>query len=114
MRTTKGAEEHGTALISSSERRRFLGSLSGLTAAALTGGAFGLDLTLVGPSAVLEAAEIGPLNAHQRRNEAYEVRHKVALNQKNLPLTEHPDNGDESLYANKIGSYSKALPHNSL
>jgi hypothetical protein len=63
---------------------------------------------------MLEAAEIGPLSAQQRREYAFEVRDKAALYPKNLPLPEHPDNGDESLYANKIGNYSKALPHNGL
>ena len=85
----------------SSDRRRFLGNLGGLTAAALAGG-------------VLEASEIGPFQEHQRRNEAFDIRLKAALAQKNLPLPEHPNNGDEHRYANKIGSYSKGLPHNAL
>src|SRR5262249_45467708 len=31
-----------------------------------------------------------------------------------LPDAEHPTNGDEELYPNKIASYSKGLPHNNL
>jgi hypothetical protein len=62
----------------------------------------------------VEAAEIGPLGGEQRRNEAYDIRHKAALFEKNLPVPDHPDNGDEQRYPNKIGSYSKGLPHNGL
>jgi membrane-associated phospholipid phosphatase len=36
---------------------------------------------------------------------------KAALYQRKLPLPPHPCNGDEALYATKIGSYSKGLPH---
>jgi hypothetical protein len=113
-RASKDAKEQDSAAISSPERRKFLGSLGGLTAAAVAGGAIGIEPTLTGVSAWAEAAEIGPLQAEQRRNSAYQVRHQAALIQKNIPLPSHPDNGDESLYPNKIASYSKALPHNGL
>jgi hypothetical protein len=49
---------------------------------------------------------------NQRINRAYQLRHKAALHQKNLPRQDQPINGDEQLYPNRIGSYSKALPHN--
>ena len=57
---------------------------------------------------------IGPLKPRLRRNEAYSLRVAAAQDQKAIPLPDHPDNGDEALYSNKIGSYSKGLPHNSL
>lgn len=59
-------------------------------------------------------SDIGPANARQRRREAYQVRLNAAAFEKNLPLPGHPGNGDEFLYPNRIGSYSKALPHNNL
>jgi hypothetical protein len=95
-------------------RRRFLGNFAGMTATAIAASAIGLPPLAGGKGAELEAAEIGPLEAEQRRSEAYDIRLKTALFQKNLPLPAHPDNGDEQRYANKIGSYSKALPHNGL
>jgi hypothetical protein len=61
-----------------------------------------------------ESCEIGPLTELQRREESFIIRKDAALFQKNLPLPGHPCNGDEDLYANKIGNYSKALPHNEL
>lgn len=59
-----------------------------------------------------ESYDIGPHNARQRRQAAYQVRQEAALFEKNIPLPGHPGNGDEFLYPNKIGNYSKALPHN--
>jgi hypothetical protein len=61
-----------------------------------------------------ESCEIEPLTARQRREEAFRIRRDAALFQKNLPLPGHPCNGDEDLFPNKIGNYSKALPHNRL
>ena len=59
-------------------------------------------------------SEIGPANAQKRLQEAFEVRQEAALFQKDLPLPGHPCNGDENLYPNKIGNFSKGLPHNLL
>ena len=39
---------------------------------------------------------------------------EAARLQKDLPLPEQINNGDELLYSNRIGSFSKGLPHNSL
>lgn len=61
-----------------------------------------------------ESCDIGPLNARRRRQEAFRVRRDATLFQNNLPLPGHPCNGDEDLYAKKIGNFSKGLPHNCL
>lgn len=61
-----------------------------------------------------KSSDIGPASAQQRRQEAYRLRVEAALFEKNLPLPGHPCNGDEFLYPDKIGNYSKALPHNNL
>ena len=58
------------------------------------------------------AAEVGPSNGAARRDQAFQVREDAAQFQHQLPIAAHPDNGDEALYANKIGNYSKGLPHN--
>ncbi len=62
----------------------------------------------------VDLCELGPLTASQRREEAYEKRKESALFQRNVVLEDHKCNNDENLYANKIGNYSKALPHNLL
>ncbi len=61
-----------------------------------------------------ECCDIEPLTPLQRREEAFEIRKNAALFQKELPLPNHPCNSDEDLYPNKIGNYSKALPHSEL
>lgn len=50
----------------------------------------------------------------RRIEEAYNIRHRAALLEKKRPRPSHPTNGDEELYPNKIGNYSKCLQHNSL
>jgi hypothetical protein len=49
-----------------------------------------------------------------RRDEAVMVRLRTALAERRLPLPQHPTKGDDELYPNKVGSYSKVLPHNAL
>jgi hypothetical protein len=61
-----------------------------------------------------DMCELGPLTPMQRRQKAFQIRSDAALYERNLPLPGHPCNGDDALYPNKIASYSKALPHNSI
>jgi hypothetical protein len=61
-----------------------------------------------------DAAAVGPLSATARRDRAQQIRVNQA--NANAAATDtflQPTNGDEELYANKIGNYSKGLPHNS-
>lgn len=53
-------------------------------------------------------------DAQKRRQMSYAVREQAALNEKQLPLILHKSNGDEKRYPNRIGNYSKGLPHNQL
>ncbi|MGH7909911.1 MAG: vanadium-dependent haloperoxidase [Thermodesulfobacteriota bacterium] len=54
------------------------------------------------------------MRGDKRVNQAFQIRLRAAEFEKNLPLPNHPCNGDEELYPNKIASYSKGLPHNNL
>jgi membrane-associated phospholipid phosphatase len=47
-----------------------------------------------------------------RRLQAYKIRVKAASQELHQKPPEHPNNGDECLLANRIGSYTKGLPHN--
>jgi membrane-associated phospholipid phosphatase len=95
-------------------RREFMGNIGAMTTAALTAGVLGLSSISGEMIPEAEAAEVGPLNPRQRRRQAFRVRRRAAAFQKKLPLPEHPCNGDEALYPDKIGNYTKGLPHNSL
>lgn len=50
----------------------------------------------------------------QRADTSQQIRDSAAQNERNVPIPAHPDNGDEALYATKVGSYSKGLEHNNL
>ncbi|HEX2642510.1 MAG TPA: vanadium-dependent haloperoxidase [Thermoanaerobaculia bacterium] len=47
----------------------------------------------------------------QRRENAFQSRYRVALNHRRQPVFEHLNNGDEERYLNRIGNFSKGLPH---
>ena len=49
-----------------------------------------------------------------RRAQAFRIRLKAALRELKVPLPLQISNGDETLYPNRIGSYSKGLPHDSI
>jgi len=97
----------------SPQRRTFLG---GLTTAAVTAGIAGMEPILSDDAAAHAAGKptVAGSAAPLRRNEAYKVRQDAAVFQMQLPMAGHATNGDEDLYPNRIASYSKGLPHNSL
>jgi hypothetical protein len=89
-------------------RRGFLSCLglsSGLTGIAGAG--------LLG---VLEAPGVraDTTRLSERRRRAFELRRDAALIQRDYPEDPPAYNGDEFVYPNRIGNYSKGLPHNDL
>lgn len=96
---------------SSVDRRRFLGQL-GVGAASIA------TLTAAKATAanLPPGKDVGAPLGYQsfRQARAYEVRLAAAEMARNRPPVTHSSNGDEMLYGNRIGSYSKGLPHNSL
>jgi len=60
------------------------------------------------------SAAIGPLLGAARETEALNTRVDAANYQSQLPSPSLPCNDDETIYASRIGSFSKTLPHNSL
>jgi hypothetical protein len=58
------------------------------------------------------AAEMGSDDVHDRRWQAYRLRHEGVMAHSNQPFPSFPTNGDEEAYATKIASYTKGLPHN--
>ncbi len=68
----------------------------------------------VGAITAANAQLIGPTSVKQRLKDAQQLRTTTARVESGAPLVPHPANNDEALYFNKIGSYSKGLPHNNL
>lgn len=98
------------AIRSDCSRRRFLGSVATLAGAATAGVGMG---GLLGGATPAEA-EIGPEIGDDRLALAFAKRGDAADRMLAVGAPDHPDNGDETLYGNKIGSFSKGLPHNAL
>ncbi|HXB22264.1 MAG TPA: vanadium-dependent haloperoxidase [Candidatus Solibacter sp.] len=51
-------------------------------------------------------------NGVRRADRAFEIRVEAAMRERKLPIPEHPTNGDEQRFDNRIGNFSKGLPHN--
>jgi hypothetical protein len=94
--------------ISDVDRRRFLQGMGGAAAA----------LAAVSPKRVFalpsESDPAGLETLGGRRRRCLELRRAAALEEFRLPVPEHRNNGDEALYPNRIGNYSKGLPHSRL
>ncbi len=97
---------------SPSSRRSFLGQVSGVTAATLA-------TVLAKPTLAQTEKAIVPANGvteldFSRALKAYQCRLNAANMALQRPAIDQLGNGDDDRYPNKIGSYSKALPHNQL
>src|SRR5438477_7972573 len=96
--------------ITATTRRRFLGHVG-------AAGAVAIAARVVSAETLAQGEEHSAGHEHgssQRAREAADLRRDAAQAelQNTPPNLQHPDNGDEDLYHNKIGSYSKGLPHN--
>jgi membrane-associated phospholipid phosphatase len=89
----------------SRSRRSFIGT------AASAAGAIGL-LPLLGSRST--KAEAVTTFGRRRAIQAFEIRRNAAIAEFGLPAAVHRNNGDEQQHTNRIGNYSKGLPHNSL
>src|SRR6266508_1210327 len=89
------------------------GFLRGVAAGGAAASAAGL------PAPIARAAELsresnGKSDDSSRINDAQKIRTDAAKLAAKRPQPDHPTNGEESLYPNRIANYSKALPHNRL
>jgi len=103
-------KEESAQAPASQSRRRFIGQV-GVTGALSVAGVVALEPLLKTERSSVAAA---PQGSNQRANDCAKLRRDAA--QAGLQSTpqnlQHPANNDENLYANKIASYSKGLPHN--
>jgi hypothetical protein len=94
------------------DRRSFLGGLSAAAGLAASGSA-GLAAALA-PAGTVDAAEVGPLLGNDRLEAAFQNRLDAADRMFGDGIPVQSCNGDEDLYLNRIGNYSKGLPHNAI
>ena len=74
----------------------------------MAGGA--ISSSLPSPMAAAPPAEF----AHKRSEQCFHIRLEAAQAERSAPVPVLATNGDESLYANRIGNFSKGLPHNQI
>lgn len=100
-------EESGSRI----DRRSFLGRIVGGAAATAAAAALADPSTASAQSVAPVAAPEGVTN--QRVIEAFKLRVSEATQDAMVPLATNVSNGDEALYPDKAGTYTKALPHDS-
>ena len=105
--------EHVAQLLARS-RREFLREFGSLTVAGAAAAAVGLPVAAnrVHADDLSLEQDYGGVTGAARAEKVYNQRVAMATAQRALPLPKHDTNGDEERYANRIGSYSKGLPHN--
>jgi hypothetical protein len=115
-RLNSSTEQAATSDASGVSRRKFLGGLGGAAAAAAASGVIGLEPlanAATGGLDVETAADASGASGRLRRNSSWKARKDAAdYWQKQAPGA-HANNGDEARFANRIGNYSKGMPHNS-
>ncbi len=91
-------------------RRTFLGRAGVAGAATIAAGVIGVEPLLQTKRSEVQAAN----GSNQRASDCAKLRRDAATaGLKATPQNlEHPSNQDEDLYPDKLGSYSKGLPHN--
>jgi hypothetical protein len=94
----------------SETRRKFLGNVRGVALAAATAGVIGLE-PLLGSSYSLAHADNdhGESKGDERAEEDAEIRIEAAKSESGVSIPPHTTNGDEERYADKCGTYTKAL-----
>jgi len=88
-------------------RRKFLGQVG----AALAGGALlGKASQAAAQTRNVAAGEAAPTGVSDKRaQQAFTLRIQAATREASIPVPPHTDNGDEQLYSDKSGTYSKGL-----
>ncbi|MCC5670059.1 vanadium-dependent haloperoxidase [Nostoc sp. CHAB 5784] len=105
---------------SHASRRSFLGRAGLFSAASVVAGVLGSPFSSKKGRDVVQAQDINrrynnrPFDYNKFVDKAYRVRVEAARLERSIPIPPHPTNGDEERYPNKIGSDSRALPHNEL
>jgi hypothetical protein len=94
----------------SPSRRRFMGKMGGVAAAAATVSAIGLSPLLDSEGTRAEAATgPSPSGGGSRVGKSFALRVQAATRDAQVPVPPHTTNGDEKRYADKSGTYTKCL-----
>lgn len=120
----KPSPEPAAAPTPKASRRKFLGTVGSATAATIAAGMSAQPAVAQFGGAQRTVPTCDEPNfpfgtepaslASNRYMKAYKCRTAAAKLARERPIVYHVTNGDDTAYANKIGSYTKGLPHNQL
>jgi len=96
-------------------RRSFLGRIGGGAAATVAAGRIsaGAAATLAAATLADPKVTSAKESASDRVQDAFELRKRLAERDADVGAARNVNNGDESLYPDKAGTYTKGLPHDS-
>ena len=103
--------------LTSPERRKFFNDTCGLTATGIAASVVGtgaLFAPVASHAGLTPGDQLKASKGEKRQEQVYDLRNKVAQFYKEQPVAEQINNGDDTLYENRIGSYTKGMPHNEL
>ena len=103
--------------LTSPGRRKFFNDTCGLTATGIAASVVGTGVLLapaVSQAGLKPGDQLKAASGEKRQSQVYNLRKKVAKFYKEQPAAEQINNGDDTLYENRIGSYTKGMPHNAL
>jgi hypothetical protein len=112
-----GPEKNPAKLSSQgSDRRKFIGRLGCAAAASYAVSATGLAPVAKAAGAQSRANSASALgfSGSTRAQQSFQNRLDAALAELSVPVPQQITNGDEQLYPNRIGNYSKGLLHNGI
>lgn len=95
-------------------RREFIGKIGKVAATGLAFGTLSKTIAQAQTNKNFAQVEKDIVRSPRRARRALEIRENAALRCFQETNSSHPTNGDEQRYANKIGNFSKALPHNAV
>jgi hypothetical protein len=96
-------------------RRLFLGRIGGGAAATVAAGRISAGAAATLAAATLADPKVASAkeSASDRVQDAFELRKRLAERDADVGAARNVNNGDESLYSDKAGTYTKGLPHDS-
>ena len=105
-------------MVSKLSRRQFLAGSAAAALAAQSASASAQEPGAPDPSVELipldQPGVLTPTKLQQRADNAFLTRMRAAQLERAQAVAQHPANGDEALYPEKVGTFTKTLPHNQL
>ena len=115
LKAIPGPSENSVELKSTStDRRKFISRLGYAAAASFTVSATGLSSVAEAAVTQSNSTATSSSNDSNRVQQSFQNRVNAAHAELNVPVPPQITNGDEQLYPNRIGNFSKGLLHNTI